>query len=91
MTIVNYETWTNDKINWMKKHDHEYRILTSSLDENGTYSKNYVSLDGRGEFCEVSRPVYETVEVKGVKVRVKLLEVEYWTESEGSKYYYEAF
>lgn len=91
MTIVNYKEWTNDKLAWMKKHNHEYRVTTSSLDENDCYVKTYTSFDGRGQLIEVTRPVWETVEVKGAKTQVKLLEVEYFTESEGSKYYYEAY
>lgn len=91
---TNYDEYTKTKQAFLKKHRLD-RVDTSSMDEYGTYHKEYICEDG-GIFYEVMSPSYEkaTVTVKGVavEVEVKLFKTEYWnSDNAQSKFYYEKY
>lgn len=95
MKIVDYKEYVEIKKQFMEKHDYDYRVETSSMDQYGCYHKEYVFEDG-SMFYEVMSPVYEkvTVEVHKVTVAVdvKFLRTEFWNSDDAeSNYYYEKF
>ena len=95
MKIVSYKEWNDEKIKFMEKHNFDYTVETSSMNEYGEYHKVYVFEDG-ANWYENMRPVWEkaTVEVKRVPctVEIKLLETEFYSSEDAqSKYYYERF
>lgn len=92
---VNYETYNNEKLAFIRKHDKkEWHIETSPMDEYGVYYKTYIFEDG-AQWCERMSPEYETIETEvhfvKVKAEVKFLKTEFWSTESGSKYYYEKF
>lgn len=94
MATVSYKEYNELKLNFVEKHNHDFEVETSPMNEYGVYHKTYAFADG-AVWYETMSPVYEDyeVEVKGVKVKgsVKLLRTEFWSTEEGSKYYYEKF
>lgn len=91
---VNYETYDNEKTNFFKKHDNDFKVDTSSMDEYGRYWKTYTFEDG-ANWYEAMSPIEETSKIIihecEVEVKVKFLRVEFWSSEFGSKYYYEQF
>lgn len=91
---VTYKEYTDDKKRFFEKHDYDYRIHTSPMDEYGVYTKTYCFKDG-AQWFEVMSPEYVDFEVmvKMVVIRdkVKMFRTEYWSTEAGSKYYYEKF
>lgn len=96
MATVSYETYMADKKAFLKKHP-DWTVDTSSMDEYGRYSKQYMSTDG-AIFTEEMYPCWETaeaeVELHGVKVTlkddIKMMRTEYYsTDDSESRYYYE--
>ena len=92
---VTYEQYNKDMKAFFDKHNWNYVVNTSSMDEFGRYWKTYFFDDG-AQWCEAMSPSYErgTIEIKKVKicVEVKMLRTEYWTNEDAtSKYYYEKF
>lgn len=95
MTILNFQEYEQQKINFFRKHDSDFTVETSPMDSYGQYYKIYTFADG-SRYTEINRPVYEktTVTVKGVNVdlTVKLFETEaYNTDNPLSVYHYEKF
>lgn len=95
MRIVDYKTYEQEKKNFFTKHNYDYTVETSPMDENGYYCKLYMFEDD-SKWYEAMRPVFEKVEVEvkkvAVSVKVKLLETEYFNSDCGkSSYYYEKF
>ncbi|MDD6648285.1 MAG: hypothetical protein PUF60_10870 [Firmicutes bacterium] len=92
--IVTAKEYVNDRIRFFEKHDYNYRVDTSPMDEYGRYSKTYNFTDG-AQWFEVMSPEYveHKIEVKLVKttVEIKLFKTEYWSTESGSKYCYEKF
>lgn len=92
--VVTYNEYMEDKKAFFEKHDYDYTVDTSSMDEYGRYYKTYNFTDG-AQWYEAMSPEYvtETIEVKLVKIDVdiKLFRTEYWSTESGSKYYYEKF
>ena len=92
---VTFNEYNDEKNNFFKKHDYNFKCDTSSMDEYGRYHKEYVFEDG-AVWYEVMSPdciAYE-VEVKMVKIceTVKMLRTEFWSsDNASSKYYYERF
>ena len=91
---VNYETYMNEKLAFLKKHS-DWHIETSPMDEYGRYYKHYICEDD-AVWCEEMTPTYEktTVEIKLVKVdvEVKMLRTEYYSSDDAkSRFYYEKF
>lgn len=93
---VSYETYRADKEAFLKKHP-DWTVDTSSMDEYGRYSKQYMSTDG-AIFTEEMYPCWETAEAKvelhGVIVTlkddIKFMRIEYYsTDDSQSRYYYE--
>ena len=93
MTVTSRD-YTEDKKNFFEKHDYDYSVETSPMNQYGEYSKVYSFADGAA-WCEHMSPYYATeeIEVKLVKVTVdvKLFRTEYWSTEAPSKYYYERF
>lgn len=93
---VTYKEYMEDKKAFFEKHDYDYTVDTSLMDEYGRYYKTYNFSDG-AQWFEAMSPVTvtKTVEVEMVKVKVdvdiKLFRTEYWNTKSGSKYYFEKF
>ena len=92
---VNYEEYIREKMEFMKKHDHDYFTETSPMNEYGEYWKTYTFKDGAIWYEKMSSH-FEQVEVVVLgakcKVDVKLFRTEFWnTEQPTSKFYYEQF
>lgn len=95
MKVVDYKEYSSNKQAFLERHNYEYRIETSSMNEYGVYHKEYICDDG-AIFYEVMGPVYEkvTTEVHKVTITVdvKLFRTEYYSSDDAeSKYYYERF
>ena len=92
--IVTAREYVNDRKRFFEKHDYNYRLDTSQMNEYGRYSKTYSFADG-AQWFEVMSPEYveHEIEVKlvNVTVKVKLFKTEYWSTESGSKYCYEKF
>lgn len=95
MTIVNWREYTKAKKDFMWKHDNDFRVETSPMDEYGRYYKTYICADG-ALWYEIMTPTYETgtAFIRGceVKVEIKMLRTEFYSSDDSeSKYYYERF
>lgn len=92
--VVTYKQYDKEKKAFFEKHDYDYRVETSPMDEYGRYYKTYMFEDGAAWY-ETTSPTFERaeVEVQLVKttVEVKMLKTEYWNTEAASKYYYEKF
>lgn len=83
------------KKNFFEKHENEFRIETSPMDEYGRYHKEYVFNDG-AVWYQVMGPEYvnQEVTVKGctMNVEFKMFRTEFWnTDDFKSKFCYEKF
>ncbi len=91
---VTVKEYTEEKMAFLAKHDFDYQLETSSMDEYGVYTKFYNFTDG-AQWYERMAPRYDTIttEVRKVmmSVQVKLLETEYWSSESKSRFYYEKF
>lgn len=91
---VTYSEYITDRRNFFRKHDNDFRVQTSGLDEYARYTKTYIFEDG-AMWYELMGPEYVTTEteVKLVKVKidVKMYKTEYWSSESPSKYYYEKY
>ena len=91
---VTYTEYSEDRKNFFSKHNNDFSVETSSMDEYGRYWKTYNFEDG-AQWFEAMCPTYEQadVEIKKVlvHVQVKMLRTEYWNTEAGSKCYYEKF
>lgn len=92
---VNYKEYEELKKRFFEKHNYDYRIETSVMDEYGHYHKEYMFEDN-AIWYESYRPTYEKVEVEVKKVKVnveiKMFCTEFWnTEDSKSKCFYEKF
>ena len=95
MATVNYQEYTTLKDAFFKKHNYDFRIEISPMDEYGHYHKDYV-FDDCAVWYEDMCPTFEqaTVEIKkvNVNVEVKMLRTEFYsTDDATSHYYYEKF
>lgn len=92
--ITTYTQYSEEKLNFFRKHDSDYTVDTTPMDEYGRYWKTYSFTDG-AKWYEAMSPEYvsQKIEVKLVKVNVevKMFRTEYWSTEEPSKYYYEKF
>jgi hypothetical protein len=91
---TDYKEYSKIKKDFFKKHSLK-KVDTSSMNEYGTYHKEYICEDG-AIFYEVMEPEYcrQVVEFKGVPIEVeaKLFRTEYWSsDNVQSKYCYEKF
>lgn len=91
---VKFNEYNDDKNNFFKKHDYNFKCGISSMDEYGCYHKEYVFEDG-AIWYEAISPEYVDyeVEVKLVKIHetIKMFRTEFWSTESASKYYYERF
>ena len=92
---VNYKEYEELRKRFFEKHNYDYRIETSVMDEYGNYHKEYIFEDD-AIWYESYKHTYEKVEVEikkvKVNVEVKLFCTEFWnTEDSKSKYFYEKF
>ena len=95
MKIVDCIEYGTEKRAFMEKHDYDYRVETSSMDEYGRYHKEYIFQDGAIWYEQMS-PVTETATIElhkcTIPVEVKFFRTEYWTnEDSESRYLYEKF
>lgn len=91
---VDYKGYMTDKMEFISKHNHDYELTTSPMDDYGVYCKTYVFTDGAIWYERMSPEVVSAVvEVHGCKCRVEvnLFRTEFWSTEAGSKYYYEQF
>lgn len=91
---VGYKEYMTDKMEFISKHNHDYVIDTSPMDDYGCYYKTYVFTDGAIWYEAMSPQIVPAVtEVYGVKckVEVKLFRTEFWSTESESKFYYEQF
>lgn len=91
---VSYKQYEQERKAFFEKHDYDYRVETSQMDEYGRYYKTYMFEDG-AVWYEAMSPTFEKAEVEvqlvKVTVEVKMLRTEYWSTETKSKYYYEKF
>lgn len=98
---VNYETYDNEKMNFIRKYGKKYdwTIDTSPMNEYGVYYKTYIFENGASWYERMS-PVYKSkeveTEIEGITVKatikVKLFQTEFWSSDNAeSKIYYEKF
>ena len=94
MATVTYQEYDSEKAAFFEKHDYNYKIDTSPMDEYGRYYKTYAFEDGAAWY-ELMSHTYEhaVVEVQkaSVTVEVEMLCTEYWSSEAPSKFYYEKF
>ena len=95
MNVMTYHEYSLEKRGFFERHDYDYQVETSPMDEYGVYHKEYICSDGAIWYERMSPEwVSETVEIKHatVKVEVKMFRTEFWsTDNAESKYYYEQF
>ena len=93
---VNYEQFQNEKKAFFAKHNHDFNICTSPMDEYDRYCKDYLFADGH-VWHEDYSPVWMHEIVQGkycgkISVDTKMFRTEYYnTENADSKYYYEKY
>lgn len=80
---------------FFRKHNCDFEVQTSQMDEYGMYHKEYIFADG-AIWYEVMSPEYvkEEVNIKlcKVTVEVKMFRTEFWSSDDSvSKFYYEKF
>lgn len=91
-----YNEYVEMKQKFMKKHNNDWKVDTSSMNEYGVYYKTYVFADGAVWYERMS-PAYRekeiSFEIEGLtftqKVEVKLFETEFFNSdnAESHKYY----
>ena len=88
-TVAQYN---EEKKEFFEKHQYDYMVETSSMDQYGVYTKNYNFVDG-AQWYERMAPVVEQRELfvnfVVVKVKIELLETEYWSNESTTYKYYE--
>lgn len=93
-TTTTYKEYLESKTAFFQKHNYDYKLNTSGMDEYGRYYKDYIFEDG-ATWYEAMTPTYEketvTIRRVQVEVEVKMLRTEYWSNDHASKYYYEKF
>lgn len=92
-TTFDYESYTDAKQKFFKRHDNSFRAQTSQMDEQGIWHKEYI-FDDDAVWYETYTPVVEqanaSIHGMSFKVDVKLLRTEFWcTDDSKSNYYYE--
>ena len=91
---VDYKEYMTEKMDFISKHDHDYELITSPMDDYGCYYKTYCFKDGAIWYEKMSPEIVPAiVEIYGArcKVDVKLFRTEFWSTESGSKFYYEQF
>lgn len=95
MNVMTYHEYSLEKRGFFERHDYDYQVETSPMDERGVYHKEYVFKDGAIWYERMSPEwVRQTIEVKRAKVDVdiKMFCTEFWdTDNAASRYYYEKF
>lgn len=92
--IASYKEYMGDKMEFISRHNHDYEIYTSPMDDYGCYYKTYCFKDGAVWYEKMSPEIVPAIaEARGVrcKVEVKLFKTEFWSSESGSKVYYEQF
>lgn len=95
MTVTSKQ-YSEEKSRFIKEHGKkDWHVETSSMDEYGTYYKDYIFDDGAiwNERMSVEW-IKQEVEINYVKVEVevKLQKIEFWNNKTGiSKFYYEKY
>ena len=94
MNIVTAKEYEKEKVEFLHSHK-DWNVITSPMDENGKYHKEYVCDNGDIWF-EICKPYEDTVETEinrcKLNVDVTLFETEFWSTSDSvSKFYYEPF
>lgn len=92
---VTFKQYDDEKTAFFEKHNNDFKVDTTPMDEYGRYWKTYTFKDG-AIWWEAMGPSYEkvVVEVQLVKITmsIKMFRTEYWnSENPTSKYYYEKF
>ena len=83
---IEYKEFMDRKYKFMKRHNNDWKVDTSSMDSYGVYYKTYVFADGAvwyERYCPVWRTAESVVEIElGCKVTmkqdIKLFETESW-------------
>lgn len=95
MKVVDYSEYEELKKGFVQKHDCDFEIETSQMDQYGRYYKQYNFKDG-AFWYETIMPVYETVTSVvhkcEISMDVKLLRTEFWnSDNSESNLLYEQF
>lgn len=90
-----YDKYINAKKAFFAKHNHDFEVHTSPMNEYDEYSKTYCFADG-SQWFESMRPEYVKIETvvnfAKVKTTVKMFCTEFYNTDEfGSNRYYETF
>lgn len=92
--VATYNEYQKEKLAFFEKHNYDYIVETSSMDEYGTYYKTY-RFNDNAVWSERTSPQYVQVNVEVYKVQataeVKMLCTEYWSTETKSKFYYENY
>ena len=98
--IKTYKEYITAKKSFLNRHNNDWHVETSPMDQYGVYYKDYLCADG-GQWHERMSPAWRTATatvevVPGVTVEIKedikLFEVEYFnTDNPNSFKYYEKF
>lgn len=95
MKVVNSREYEEMKFEFIKKHDFDYTIETSQMDQYGRYYKQYTFADG-AFWYETMMPVHETVTTVihkcEISMNVEFLRTEFWTsDNSESNFLYEKY
>lgn len=91
---VGYKEYMTEKLDFISKHNHDFIVDTSPMDDYGCYYKTYFFADGAVWNEKMSPETCPAVaEVHGIKVKVdvEMLKTEFWSTESGSKFLYEKF
>lgn len=91
MKTVDSTTFYNEKLDFFKKHDMDYQVLTLEQEDN-KYLKTYCFNDG-AVWYELMDKIEEVVDATAhnivIHTKVQFARTEYWTSESGSKFFYE--
>lgn len=91
---VDYKTYMTEKMEFISKHDHDFIVETSPMDDFGCYYKDYIFADGAiwyERMAPVTVPAIAEAHGVKCKVDVNLFQTEFWSTESESKFYYEQF
>lgn len=63
------------KRDFLRRHDNDFRVETSSMNEYGEYQKEYICADGAIMY-EVNRPEWIDIEISGERYGIEIKKTE---------------
>ena len=68
---VDYKEYMTEKMDFISKHDHDYELITSPMDDYGCYYKTYCFKDGAIWYEKMSPEIVPAiVEIYGARCKV---------------------